>query len=219
MLIHGRVGEQIAGDGDERGARLAKSGALVTADLGGRWLELAKRGRVFSQAVTPLGLALPIYTATALVGGVPIWNTAGSDVDVEILEVGIGYGSGTADFGSVGWMARKFAGDLATGAVLSAFAEVAPMNALFGAGEASKVKSSNAGTVTATAGVAGDWMRTMFSINLEAATGVAHGTLSPIYKPEGTIIHPPGTFGYIAATKASVAIYATHVVWAEHPRQ
>lgn len=176
------------------------------------------RGRVFSQAATPLGLAIPIYTATALAGGMPIWNPMGSGVNVELIHVDIGYGSGTADYASIGLMhIDTKQSNLATGAHLTAFAATTPKNGLLGGGQASLVKSSNAGTVTATAGAAGDWVRTLASINLEAQTGTAHGTTIVHYDFDGTIIVPPGGLVYLAATKATTALYASSIVWKEVP--
>lgn len=175
-------------------------------------------GRVFSQAATPLGLAIPIYTATALAGGMPVWNPKGSGVLVELISVDIGYGSGTADYASVGLMyIGTNQSNLATGAWITAFAETTPKNGRLGEGRASAVKSSNAGTVTVTAGAAGDWVRTVASINLEAQTGTAHGTVVAHYDFDGTVLVPPGGLVYLAATKASVALYASAVVWKEIP--
>lgn len=176
------------------------------------------RGRVFSQAATPLGLAIPIYTATALAGGMPIWNPMGSGVNVELIHVDIGYGSGTADFASIGLMhIDTKQSNLSTGAHLTAFTESTPKSGLLGLGVKSQVKSSNAGAVTATAGAATDWVRTLASINLEAQTATAHGTTIAHYDFDGTVIVPPGGLVYLAATKASVALYASSIVWKEIP--
>lgn len=202
--------------GEQSSPVLGEERQLVVDLMHGKHYQDAKRGRVFSQAATPLGLAIPIYTATAIAGGMPIWNPPNSGVDVELIEVGIGYGSGTADFGSIGVMGRKLEA-IATGAIMTALAATTPFNGLLFNGQASRVQSSNAGTCTVTAGAAGDWVRTVASINLEAATGTAHGTLSVKYDFDGTLIVPPGVLVYIAATKASVALYATHVTWKEIP--
>ena len=171
-------------------------------------------GRVFSQAATPLGLAIPIYTATAIAGGMPIWNPPNSNVRVELISVDIGYGSGTADFGSIGLMCRRLDA-IATGEIMTALAETTPDNGFLFGGNRSKVKSSNAGTCTVTAGVAADWKRTLFSINLEAQTGTAHASQPCHYNFDGTVVIPPGVLVYLAATKATVALYASCVVWKE----
>jgi hypothetical protein len=183
-------------------------------------------GRVFSQAATPLGLAIPIYTATAIAGGMPIWNPPGSLVNVELIRIDLGYGSGTADYGSVGLMVGELE-SIGTATGCSAFAQTTAVNALgMLATGGSKVRSSNAGTVTVTAGTAtaavpgipgAGWARTIASINLEAQTGTAHGTTVASYDFGGTVVLTPGTLAYVACTKASVALYATCIVWKEMP--
>lgn len=173
-------------------------------------------GRVFSQSCTPLGLAIPIYTATAIAGGMPIWNPPSSGVNVELISVDLARGSGTADFGAIGVMGRELTA-IATGAIMTALADTSPFNGKLFGGNRTKVKSSNAGTCTVTAGVAGDWVRTIACINLEADTGTAHGTLIARYDFDGTLVVPPGVLVYLAATKASVALYASTVVWKEVP--
>lgn len=174
--------------------------------------------RVFSQSTTPLGLAIPIYTGTAIVGGLPLWNPPDSNVDVELIEYSTARASGTSDFAAVGVMVRRLRA-IATGEVMTAIAATTPMNGYWGSGVASRTMSSNAGTNTVSAGVAGDWVRTMFTINLEADTGTAHAATVACYKFNGSLIIPPGNLVYMAATKASVALFASTVVWKEHLRQ
>lgn len=189
----------------------------VTDNLHGRHYVDALRGRVFSQATTPLGLAIPIYTATALGGGaLPVWNPPGSGVNIELITFDTVRASGTAAFAVVGLMIREL-NAIATGEIMTALAETAPDNGLFGGGNSVKSKSSNAGTNTVTAGAAGDWVRSMFGINLEADTGTAQPTHAAQHDFRGTVIIPPGYLAYFAATKASVALYASTVVWKEVP--
>lgn len=176
------------------------------------------RGRVFSQASTPLGLAIPIYTATALAGGMPIWNPVGSGVNVELISVDIAYASGTADYAALGLMAVNVGTSaIGTGTPITAFAETTPKNGLLYGGVASRIKSSNAGTVTVTAQTAAEWARTLMGINLEAQTGTAHATQVSRVEFDGTVIVPPGVLVFLAATKATTALYASAVVWKEIP--
>lgn len=191
----------------------------------GKHFEDARAGRVYSQAATPLGLAIPIYTATAIAGGMPIWNPPGSGMDVELCRVDINYGSGTADYGSLGLMAGQL-NSIATASGCSAFAATTPMNGYLGKQGGSRAMSSNTGTVTVTAGVAtppvagvpgAGWLRSLASMNLEAQTGTAHGNLIVTYDFDGTLVIPPGWLVYLAATKATTALFASCVVWAELP--
>lgn len=199
-------GQPVLGDGRER---------LVDLVHGKHYADCLA-GRVFSQSCTPLGLAIPIYTATAIAGSMPIWNPPSSGVNVELISVDLARGSGTADFAAIGVMARQLA-SIATGALCTALADTSPINGKLFGGNVTKCKSSNAGTVTVTAGAAGDWVRTIASINLEADTGTAHGTMIARYDFDGTLIIPPGALVYLAATKASVALYASTIVWKEIP--
>jgi hypothetical protein len=195
---------------------LDAKGNTLTNNRNGRHFVDSLDGRVFSQQNTPLGLAIPIYTATAIAGAMPIWNPPTSGVNVEILAVNVARASGTSDFGAIGVMLRKL-NAIATGEICTAFAATTPDNAIAFGGRASKVSSSNAGTVTVSAGVAGDFKRTLFSMNLEADTGTAHALAPAEWDAKGTLIVPPGVLFYLAATKASVALISTSVTWKEVP--
>lgn len=184
-----------------------------------------KAGQVFSQSGTPLGLALPVYTGTAIAGGMPIWNPPNSNRLVELISTDIDFGSGTSTYGTIGLMALPLAA-IATGALCTAFASTNPVNGFLLAGTASKVQSSNAGTVTVTAGTANPptststapgWYRGLNSVNLEAQTGTAHGTLLSTYVFNGTVIIPPGVMIYLAATIATSALFCSTIVWKEIP--
>ena len=191
---------------------------LLVGQMHAKHFAAAKAGRVFSQTTTPLGLAIPIYTATALGGGaLPLWNPPNSGVMVVLQKVNIARASGTADFATIGLMARALDA-IATGQVMTALAEVAPINgSLLVGGNKAKTRSSNAGTNTVTAGAAGDYVRNLFCINLEADTGTAHASTVAEVDFDGTVLVPPGVLVYLAATKASVAIYTSTLVWEEIP--
>ena len=187
--------------------------------------EASQRGRVFSQTTTPLGLALPIYTGTALAGGMPLWNPIGSAVKVRLLNYTAAAVSGTAVYGAIGLMARNGVGaTTATAAQITAFADTVPVNGRLGVvngkggtggGETSKVLSSNAGTVTVTAGVAAEFIRTMFGINGEGAAAGLHGTVKTEHDFKGRVWVYPGTLVWVACSLASVALYAQTLEWEE----
>jgi hypothetical protein len=200
-------------------------GQVLQDQLHGKYYHASEGGRLFSQATTPLGLAIPIYTATAVVGSMPLWNPIGSGVKAVLVSVATPWVSGTAAFAGIGLMARNGMGSvIATGSQITAFAETEPIDGKLsfvnsvkgqGGGATSKVKSSNAGTVTITAGVAAEWVRTIANMNLEAQTGTAHATLPGVYDFDGSVVVYPGTMVWIAATKASVALFASCLVWEE----
>lgn len=184
--------------------------------LHGKHYQDAKAGRVFSQTTTPLGLAIPIYTATAPVGNV-LWNPTGSDVNVELISYNAGRVSGVEAFGTVGLMYRKVAqSSIATGSQITAFAEVAPINGLLGGGLATKVKSSNAGTCTITAGVAAEYIRNLFGMLPVIDTSAAETSVKEV-DFDGTIIVPPGVLIWVAGSVASVALFAQTLTWKEIP--
>lgn len=183
----------------------------------GKHYEDCLAGRVFSHTPTPLGLAIPIYTATGLAGGMPIWNPSNSNVNVELISLNVGKASGTSAFFTVVLMHRKGLGnDVATGSEITAFAETTPVNGLLGAGRASQVKSSNAGTCTVTAGVAEEAIRSFHGTGV-AADATAGGLEGFDHDFNGTVIVPPGSMVWVAATKATVALYCCTLVWKEIP--
>ncbi len=114
---------------------------------------------------------------------------------------------------------------VATGALCTVFVPTAPVNALLGGGQASRVQSCNGvGAVTVTAGTAAapsatapGWIRSLASINLEASTSTYVPTTSIKYDFQGTVIVPPNFMIYFAAGVATVALYASTVVWKEIP--
>lgn len=186
-------------------------------------------GRVFSQSPTPLGLALPLYTTKNVcdtgICGVPIWNPPGSNRNVELISADFTSASGTAVYGAVGLMAMPLS-VVGTGYPCTAFASSTPLNALVGAGNASKCLSYNGaaatsvvltafGLATLPTATAAGWVRGLACIN--ADVGGLHGPLVPHYDFQGTCIVPPGWMVYFACTLASVALFATSVVWKEIP--
>ena len=187
--------------------------------LHGKYYALTKNGRHYSMATTPLGKAIVIYTATALADALAIWNPPGSGVNVIPTLYSTHRASGTAAFAAIGTMVRTegVPAAIATGAEITAFAETTPRNQLVGVGkgQASRVLSSTTGTVTISAGVAGEWERTVGNMNLEADTGTAHITILTTHDFEGTLVLGPGSLFWPAATKASVAVFASSIMWAE----
>lgn len=186
-------------------------------------------GRVFFQSTSQAsvaGLAIPIFSNTAAAGGNPLWNPPGSNRVVEVISLDVQYASGTADYASLGIMMGPVAA-IGTATGCSVLTSATPFNAYMFGGSASKIYSANGGTVTVTAGIAtppvpgvvgAGWVRNLGAINLEAQTGTAHGTTGgPTYNFNGTLILPPGVIMYLAAVKASVALYNLTWCWKEIP--
>jgi hypothetical protein len=208
-------------DGDEVNLIASKQAALMVANAHSELYSQTYRGNVYHASTTPLGLAIPIYTGTAPV--VCLWNPIGSGKNFSILNVVFSYCSGTAAFSSIGLCYVPNAGStIATGAVFSAFgSNNCLVNGVIGGGNASVARVATAGTTTlSTAPAAANWFYTLGGINLEAETGTAHVTFVPGAgsNPKGSIIVPPGTAIWIAGTKATTALYAQTISWAEVPQ-
>lgn len=184
-------------------------------------------GRVFSQTTTPAGLALPIYTTTAIcasgVCSLPLFNPPNSNRNVELISFDMHYATGTAAYSAIGMWGVPCQ-SVATGSPLAVFAQTTPNNNLFGAGNASKCLSSNgASAVTLTTGggtgaptnTTPGILRAIGSINLEAITGTAQGTEAVKYTFDGADLVPPGFAIYFAGTLASVALYCMTLTWKE----
>lgn len=194
---------------------LSVDAAQLIQELHGKHYEDCLAGRVFSHTPTPLGLAIPLYTAAGLAGGMPIWNPSNSGVNVELINLNIGKASGTSNFGAMVLMHRKGMGaDLATGSEITVFADTTPKNGLLGAGNASRVRSSNAGACTVSAGVAAEAVRSFHGTGVAADTHT-DGLQGIDHDFGGSIIIPPGSLVWVACTKASGSLYATTLTWKE----
>jgi hypothetical protein len=191
-------------------------------------------GRVFSQqtnAVSIAGVAIPIFTGTSVGGGLPLWNPPNSNRNVELVSYDLVYASGTtaATFDGVFLMAGQLTA-IGTATGCSVFTSAPPVNGLLLGGASSRVLSSNGGTVTVIAGTSTTAAaapltgagfcgvaRTLYSTNVEAATGTAHPTVTCTYTFNGTIIIPSGVLIYLAGIVASTSLYNITMIWKEIP--
>ncbi|MCR4341808.1 MAG: hypothetical protein NUW01_18185 [Gemmatimonadaceae bacterium] len=194
---------------------------LVTSDLHGRYFETARNGRLFMQTTTPVGLAIPIYTGTA--PRVAIWNPPNSGVDAVLVSISAQRASGTTVEFAAGLFAAYGVDAVATGSFLTAFpgainvAKTLPTNALLGSGQSSRVLSTASGTVTATAWAAGDHIYSLFHSYAAIGSSTPDGT-PWTHDFDGKVIITPGTLVALAGSVASVALYATTLVWEEVDR-
>ena len=201
-------------------------GQQLVDQVHGKYYQANQQYGVFSHAPTPLGLAIPIYTATALVGGMPIWNPAGSGVKVVLAKAHISRTSGTSAVNNFGLYARNGMGSvIGTGQQATAFAETTPINGQLGlvnsiagtgGGPTSRVKSSRAGTVTVSAGVAAELVEALGGSGVEA-DATTNGISYINHDFDGRIEVYPGTMVWVASVLASVAAYMTQLSWYEIP--
>jgi hypothetical protein len=187
-------------------------------------------GRVFSQATTPVGVIIPIYTTTAAGPGIPLYNPLGSNRNVEVISVDVDFSTTSTAAGTTNAIVLMAipATSIATGGNVSVFTGgVAPVNGLLGAGNASKclsssgqatVTMSNAGVTlqpSATTTQAGP-VRVLFDGGY-LTTGSAFPPGQLHYDFTGTLIVPPGWMIYMAATIAEIWNAGLSMTWKEVP--
>ena len=99
MLTEGRVGVAIGADGSQREISLDRTGAVRTANAHGEWWEGACRGNTFygSTAVAGVDHAASLTTTAPFA----LYNPSGSDVDLVVLALSMGYISGTLGSGTI----------------------------------------------------------------------------------------------------------------------
>jgi hypothetical protein len=215
----GHVGPATLNDGtDGTQFRQGNEGQAIQSRLHGAHYENTKRGNVFIAATTPLGLAIPIYTATA--PSVLLWNPSDSGRNVTLIRYVAAFASGSVPATGLAMGLSKIFGagaNIATGAVISAFAASTPINGLLNAGNQPKAKVSTAGTNTITAGVAADFFYPMFGMGAFAAATTTADPFALIHDFEGAIVLPPGTAIWPSGTVASVALFVQSIIWEETP--
>lgn len=213
LQIQTNAGPMKLGDGVQSiGLRQGNEGQLLVADLHGKYYEATKRGNIFIQTTTPLGLAIPIYTGTA--PRCMLFNPPSSGKNAVLVRIAANRASGTTVEFTAG-LSRVASTAVATGAPIAALPGTTPFNGLVGSGNASKMISDFSGTITLTsAGVAADFFYSLF--HSYAGIGTSAINDNPIsHEFDGAVVVPPGMAIYLAASVASVALYATTLVWEE----
>jgi hypothetical protein len=215
--VVGRVGPTTVNDGtDGTPYRQGNEGQSIQSRLHGAHYENAKRGNVFIAATTPLGIVIPIYTATAPT--LVLWNPSDSGKNFTLIRYTSSYVSGTSGVGVFGLSKVFGAGSaLGTAAPFSAFVATAPINGLLNAGTVSKAKVSISGTnALTTAGVAADFFYPIYSITAEIVTSALNAVMIS-HDFEGVVILPPGTAIWTSGTVSSGASMAQSLIWEETP--
>ena len=199
-------------------ALLGKAGETITSDLHGKWYQQAVRGNVYYMSTVAAGLAVPIETTTAPL--VMLWNPAGSGKNAELIRFSAAQVSGTSVGTPVGLQGIINAGASTAGtSAISVFARnvfnTNTYNAVLGGPNNSVMNSSSQGTNTITAVTR--WLHTMFGTSAMVSTSQTNNPVVVNYDFDGTLILAPGTAVFVAATAASVALFAQTLVWAEVP--
>lgn len=170
----------------------------------------ALAGNVFIGSTAAGGVAIPLTTATAQVFG--LWNPSGSGVKCVIDKLSLGIVTlGTNIVAALAWSYLPNAGSAigAAGAPITAFTSAAPVNAIIGQGNASKVRftPSAATTIAATH---------LMSIGLSSTTGTVTDEVGQmVYDHDGNLIVPQGVAIFLVGSVAPGSTYQATLTWAE----
>lgn len=166
-------------------------------------------GRSFIGSTAAAGVAFPISTGTAVTFG--LWNTS-STFKAVLLDLDIGYTSGTIALGTLGLANQACGFAIGTAAPLSAFTAGTPKNAYAGTGAAS-VMSFTPSTATLTAGgTAYKWL----GKGIESATA-GLGVYDGHYDFNGKVIVYPGQLMFVCGSVAQTALFTMSMQWSEVP--
>ncbi len=201
---------------------------IIVDGLSGKYYQANRKYSVFSQTTTPLGVAIPIYTSVTPLGNL-LWNPASNNKKAVLVKYRASRVSGTAAVFSAFLMARNQVGSVVASAAaagqFTAFADTVAVNGQLGVlnalagqggGPTSSMRSSKAGTCTFTAGVAAEAIEVLGGTGIEA-DATANGISYIDVDFDGRIEVFPGTVIWVAATLASVALYAQTLSWIEQP--
>ena len=187
MLADVRVGPVVATDGATPTARADKTGALVTTDAHGKYMEAVLRGNVFfaaNQAAATFSVGLTTTTAVGLI----IANPPGSSkliVPLQVEFVNTGVIVGVAGISIRGYSATAIAHTTA----------LTVSNALIGSGNAPVGTADSGSALTAAPVVA----KLLYSV---LSTNTAVISQATVYDLGGSIILPPGTAMAVLASAA-----------------
>jgi hypothetical protein len=189
-----------------------QAGEAVISRLHGEHFNQTVRGNVFIGSTSKDGVAVPIYNATGATFA--LWNPAGSGK--HCVPISIAFGMGTVGTKAVSGLGLSYktgcGGAIGTGAPVSAFTHVAPVNALLGSGRNSSMLFAPA-AATIVAGA----LLLNFGLSVETATA-GNGLWVMQYNFKGSLIVTPGSL--IHVTSAPIACGSTYVItllWEEVP--
>lgn len=181
LQLLGDVGEQSLARGVSAPIRLGPQGELIVQEYGGRYMEIARQGRVFS-AVTA---AVAPGTALSTTPPLTIYNPVGSKTLLVLLRATLAYASGTLGAGAV----MEAVNIAAAQAAPTGGTALAVLNGLLQAGANSQGNKGQAFS-GATLPAAPTAKRPAFSITAELASTAVQNTLLERLLEGDTIIAP-----------------------------
>jgi hypothetical protein len=178
------------------------------AKAAGKYYSDVAAGNVFLATTAAAGVALPLATATAAT--VMLWNTS-TTKNAVLMNLNIGYTSGTIAIGQFGLSSFQAGFNIATGAPITAITKATPINALVGSGKSSAMTMAN---VTAT--VAATTMLPLWwsGFSNEIATAMPGITLCHT-DFDGSIIVTPGQAVVVVGSVAQTGLFSVTLSWAE----
>lgn len=208
MQLEGIAGPIRASDGSTRSVRLASQSEVVVAQARGRYHEAVSRGNVWRACNGVAGVAPGTALATTA-QALLIQNPIGSGVNLSLLEVSVGYVTGTIGAGCL-VLAQYVEG--VTNAVPGGTALV-PTNCFLGSFNVGRARAFGAATCTAAPTIVYPLLDLDAKVETTASSSPKSKSL------DGLFLVPPGTsavFTAIAAAGTS-PIIIVGAIWEEVP--
>ena len=192
---------------------------LLMSQMGGKYAQATREGRVFTGNMAAAGAVIPIYSNTAQKVG--IWNPKGSGVDVELIKIGQTYIDTTqAAGGFVLGLVKNAPANLGTGGEgISAFTDGTLNTDIFN-GLVGDERGPKARFTPSAAAVTAPIVLRHLSYNQDAmpATGAVNMAKPSELVFDGDLWVPPGNAIFFAGNIATLVKLAVSMTWCEHPR-
>jgi hypothetical protein len=204
-------------DGSNQNLLQGKAGEGIFAELHGKYLTQAYRGKLWNASLTTAS-AIPAAATNATPNFI-VWNPAGNTTAVVLARLNVGFVAGTGIAGQIGYTYVPNAGtSIATGAAFSAFtAGPAIRSSIAGAAYTGNILFGTAATATGTAPyVPVRWRWSSLSQGAPITSTAAAYTLFEDF--DGSLILPPNVAWYPDATVAiaetmMISLVAYEIPW------
>lgn len=203
-------------DGNQYDLMVGKLGALMVAEMHGKYMYQNYRGNVASASLS--SASAMVAPATNATPNFAIWNPAGNNAAVSLIKVNFGYVSGTPAAATIGYAYVPYAGATTGGtSAISAFTTLTVKTGIVGKSYGGNVLAGSAATVTGTGISPGTLLRySALSTGAIPSASVAEG-MNMVDDIDGGMIIPPGVMWYPVTSAASVATYMISAIWEEIP--
>ena len=211
MRIEGRVGVAKNTDDSEVPPRLGSQGEVMVSQLGGKYTEPTNRGMGFVYATAANGVPLAIVSSTSPT--FMIWNPAGSQKNLELTKVVLGYVTIADVAGHVCYSVLNNTGSqIGTNAPIVSLTGMTATSLLTNSGNQSSIRCGIGNTLA---------NAPTYLCPMGASTVV--GTFSTTQQPwvmtddiDGRIIVPPGNAFFVSvnasmSTQFNIAAYGIEV--------